>query len=179
MTLLVGVATRKGVWIGADSGSVAETYAISVPEPKVWKASGWIVAMAGNWRALDVVRYAVRMPKRPERATDLHRTIAIELLDAIRAAFSARGVESGDDDATRWYMLVGTRTAHGGALFSLDATESVERLPIATIGLGDEFARGVLGERSDLEPAARIRHTFKRTRELYGNLRPPYRVEAL
>ena len=180
LTLLVGVATRKGVWIGADSGSVADTFSISVPARKVWRSGSWIVGMAGDWRALELVQHAAKMPSAPATHSDAHRTIALDVLDAVRAAFRERGFETEQEDDSKWYMLLGTRTRDGrpllSCLYSDDHNEQVSR---AALGIGDEYALGVLDERDDLEPAARVRHALKRTARLYGALRPPYRIESL
>jgi len=181
MTLLVGLATRKGVWIGADSGSVADTFSISVPARKVWVSGEWIVGMAANWRALELVKHAVRMPAPPATQADVHKTIAIDVLDAVHAAFRERGFEyEHDSDDTRWYMLLGTKTRDGRASLScLYSDDHNEQVRSATLGLGDEYAAGVLDERSDMTPETRIRHVFKRTARRYTGLRGPFPVESL
>lgn len=182
MTLLVGVTTRKGVWIGADSGSVADTFSISVPTRKVWKAGAWIVGMAGQWRALELVQHACRLPAPPVTYADAHRTVAIDVLDALHSTFRERAFEYSDEDAeTRWYMLLGTRAKHDRRpmLFAVYSDDHCEQVTSAALGLGDEYARAVIDERQDFEPAQRLRHALKRTARLYTALRSPYRVEAL
>lgn len=180
---MVGVATRKGVWIGADSGSVAGEFSRSVPEPKVWKAGEWIVACAGSWRALELMKYTVKLPRAPKLVSDLHRVICIDVVDEIRKAFSARGVadavELDSEDGAAWLALIGVRTPSGGcALYYLEA-EHAERVSEYAVGLGDEFAMGVLSCTRQTPPALRLRNAFNRTRAHYGALRSPFRVEAL
>ncbi len=182
MTLLVGLATRKGVWIGSDSGSAADTFSVSISTRKVWRSGAWIVGMAGQWRALELVQHACRMPPAPASTADAHRTVALDVMDAVQLAFRERGFESSDEsDETRWYMLLGTRAKQDRRplLFCVYSDEHCEQVTTAALGIGDEYASGVLDERADLEPTERLRHALKRTARLYGALRPPYRIESL
>jgi hypothetical protein len=182
LTLLVGVATRKGVWIGADSGSVADDFATAIPEPKVWNTgNGWIVACAGDWRALELVRYTVEFPDPPKTSGDAHRTIAIDVVDEIRKAFDARGFEcaADDDGCPQWFALLGVRTmSRAPLLFYLESDHPEQHRHVA-VGTGEDFALGVLAANVQRAPLERVKHTLKVTREHYGCLRPPYRVESL
>lgn len=181
MTLLVGVATRKGVWIGADSGSVVESYSVAVPEPKVYRKGPWIVACAGDWRALELVRHAVEFPDPPKTAHDAHRVIALDVVDEVRKAFDARGFECGDDEDgnPQWYMLLGVRTASRAPLLYYVGADHPEQHTHMAVGLGESFALGVLSQNAQLSPEQRVRATLAATRRHYGNLLPPYRVESV
>lgn len=182
MTLLVGVATRKGVWIGADSGSVADSYAVSVPEPKVWNTGkGWIAAVAGDWRALELVKHTVDWPAPPRSVHEAHRVVAIDVLDEIGKAFAARGFDGGesDEDGAKWWLLLGTRTAsRAPVMFYVEANHPEQHRQIA-VGMGEQFAMGVLAANTERAPEARVRHALTATREHYGCLLPPFRVESL
>jgi hypothetical protein len=188
LTLLVGVATRKGVWIGADSSSVADTFSLSVPEPKVWHAGDWLVGMAGNWRALELVRYTAKLPPAPKRVQDVHKVIAIDVADEVRECFRRAGFapeSDGDEiegDAGKgWHMLLGVRCASRGHSLYYVRDEHAERVTHYAVGLGDEFALGVLelAQRTHPDPAVRVRTVLRTTSHYYGNIRPPYRVESL
>jgi hypothetical protein len=182
LTLLVGVATRKGVWIGADSGSIGGTFSQAVPEPKVWRDGAWLVSVGGSWRALELVRHAVKMPTAPRSVADAHKVVCLDVLDEIRTAFTARGYapEPGEDDAAAWYMLLGVRCALRGqpVLFYVE-DDHAESVPCAAVGQGEEYALGRLSGNAHMDPAARVRDTLKATRERFGLIRPPYRVESL
>ena len=181
MTLLVGVATRKGVWIGADSGSVANSYAVAVPEPKVWNTGkGWIAAVAGDWRALELVRHTVAWPAPPKTAHDAHRTVAIDVADEIGKAFDARGFDGGEDkEEPTWWLLLGTRTASGSPVLFYFEANHAEQHTHQAVGAGEEFALGVLSQNAHMNPERRVRATLAATRKHYGVLLPPYRVESL
>jgi hypothetical protein len=183
LTLLVGVATRKGVWIGADSGSVAADFAVTIPDPKVWNTgAGWIVAGCGDWRAIELLRHAVEWPAPPPAVYDAHRTISIEVVDEIRKAFDQRGYEDEQDEdgIPKWSALVGFRTSASRVplLFALE-NDHPEQHRAITDGLGEEYALGVLSQNAHLDPEKRVRATLAATRAHYGAIRPPFRVEAL
>lgn len=182
MTLLVGVATRKGVWLGADSGSIGGNYSLAVPEPKVWRSGAWIVAVGGAWRALELVRHAVKMPPAPRDVVDAHKVVCLDVLDEVRRAFQERAYDPqpGEDEAAAWYMLLGVRcTSRGLPMLYYVEDDHAERLPHAAVGQGEEFALGRLSANDHLEPAARVRDTLKATCSRFGLIRPPYRVESL
>lgn len=182
MTLLVGVATRKGVWIGADSGSVAGAYAVRVPEPKVWKTSnGWIVGGCGDWRALELVKYTVQFPDPPKSVNEAHRTIAVDVVDEINKALEARGFseEPEDDGSAGWTLMLATRCAsRAPVLFHLEDEHPEQHRSLA-LGAGEEYALGVLSQNAHLSPERRVRATLNATRKHYGILLPPYRIESL
>lgn len=181
MTLLVGVATRKGVWIGADSGSVAADLAFTIPDPKVWRAGAWIVAGCGDWRAIELLRHAVEWPSPPATVADAHRTISIDVVDEIRKSFEQRGYEdtTDEDGIPKWSALLGCRTAsRAPVLFALE-NDHPEQHAAITDGLGEEFALGVLSQTAHLPPERRVRATLAATRKHYGSIRPPFRVESL
>jgi hypothetical protein len=137
--------------------------------------------MAANWRALELVKHAVRMPEAPATLADVHKTIAIDVLDVVHSAFRERGFDyEHDSDDTRWYMMLGTKTRDGRASLScLYSDDHNEQVSSAALGMGDEYALGVLDERTDLTPETRIRYVFKRTARLYAGLRAPFPVESL
>lgn len=181
MTLLVGVATRKGVWIGADSGSVGGGYSLAVPEPKVWHSGAWLVAIGGAWRALELVRHAVKMPAAPHSVADAHKVVCLDVLDEIRTTFASRGYdpEPAEDEAAAWYMLLGVRCGSGTPALYYVEDDHAERLACAAVGQGEEYALGRLSGNAHMDPGARVRDTLKATRERFGLIRPPYRVESL
>lgn len=181
MTLLVGVASRKGVWIGADSGSVSDPYAISVPEPKVWRSGAWIVACGGDWRALELVRHAAKLPDAPKTVGDAHKVVCLDVIDAIQKAFDERGFDGSADEngAPKWTMLLGVRTLSGAPMLFNVQCDHPEQLRHTALGTGEEFALGVLAANAERAPADRVRHALRATRQHYGILLPPYRVESL
>ncbi len=172
MTLLVGIADKRKVWIGADSASVSENFAVAVPEAKVFKKDGWLIAGAGDWRALEIVRYYVRLPNVPTQ-TELHRSLCIGFSAAIEKGFSDNNYKP--EDETDFTLLVGV----GNSLFHWSSSHA-EQHSFTAVGIGEEFAIGYLeAKHGTRTPSEVIRETMKATRKYYGgSIRPPYRIES-
>jgi hypothetical protein len=181
LTLLVGVSTRKGVWIGADSGSVSDPYSVAVPEPKVWRAGDWIVACGGDWRALELVRHATKFPHAPKSVYDAHKVVCLDVLDACQKAFDERGYDGSpdEDNVPKWFMLLGVRTATRTPMLFNVQCDHAEQQRSTAIGTGEEFALGVLAANTERSPEQRVRHALGAARKHYGILLPPFRVESL
>jgi hypothetical protein len=170
MTLIVGIADRRKVWLGADSASVSGEYSTIAREPKIFEREGWLVACAGDWRALDLIRYEARLPNVPP-AANLHSVVCVDFSRAISTTFSDNGYELKDENDLN--LLI----ASGNALFNWNAWHA-EQVSFYAVGMGDEIALGYLEARHGTRaPAEVIRETFKVTRKYYaGAVRPPYRI---
>ncbi len=160
MTLLVGLAARGKVWIGADSSSVADDFSTAVQEPKVFWKDGWLVGVAGNWRATELIRYAVRFPKLPE-VKDAHRVITLELIRDIGGEFDARGfeleVDRGNevDELGDLHILLGVH----GALYHLSHWHA-ERVSLYGTGAAGDVAIGWLEAKTPGDPEKRIKQAM-------------------
>lgn len=175
MTLCVGVTTRKGVWIGVDSGSSGDDATISVPEPKLFRANGWLVACCGDWRVIDVIKYAVDFP---DIGANPHKSLCIDLNAEIIRRFKEHEIEiklPGDDDAvgSEYEMLV----SDGEKLWYIDQTGHAEQHYASAIGQGEEYALGIIDGSNIDDPVLKIKEAFKATAKRYRCLISPYLVE--
>lgn len=176
MTLVIGLSTSRGVWIGADSGSTAGNATEICTSPKIWRSNDWLVASAGNWRALEIMRYDLEFPSPGQYP---HRTLCMDLNNLLRQAFerndwSLKIDENGDVDEVNAYTII---CGYGDSLFQIDHDGHVERMRRAAIGTGTEYALGIL-DSSDLGSAEkRIRKALVQTAKRYRCLIGPYLVE--
>lgn len=176
MTLCIGLSTSRGVWIGADSGSTAEGATEVCSAPKLWRSNDWLVCSAGNWRALEIIRYDVEFPK---PGNNPHRTLCMEVGDLIHQAFERNNWELIKDDegevkvGNDYYVLA----AHGDSLFHIDYNGHVEKVKRSAIGTGTEYALGLI-DGSDLGSAEkRIRKALVQTAKRFRCLVGPYLCE--
>ena len=108
MTLAIGLATSRGVWIGTDSGTTADEATEVCSAPKLWRSNGWLVASAGNWRASEIMRYDVEFP-RP--GNNPHRTLCMDLNTDLQKAFerndwTLKVDDKGEIDVTDAYTII-------------------------------------------------------------------------
>ncbi len=176
MTICLGLSTARGVWIGCDSGSTSDNATEVCTAPKMWRSNGWLVASAGNWRALEIMRYDLEFPNPGQNP---HRTLCMEMNTALGQAFERNDWElikdaSGEVElGNAFWILAG----YGDALFQIDYFGHVERIKRGAIGTGTEYALGIL-DASDLGSAEkRIRKTMVQTAKRYRCLISPYLVE--
>jgi hypothetical protein len=177
LTLCVALATSRGVWIGADSGSTLEHATEVCRQPKVWRtANGWLVASAGNWRALEIMRYDLEFPS---PTGNLHRALCMDLQTSLAQAFERNNFElkkdsEGDVTVEEAYDLL---VAHGNDLFSIDYTGHTEPVKRAAIGTGAEYALGLIDHCDLGSPERRIRKALVTAAKRYRCLIGPYVIE--
>ncbi len=176
MTLALALATSRGVWIGTDSGSTAGDVTEVATAPKMWRSNGWLVASAGNWRALEIMRYDLEFP---DPKGNHHRVLCMDLQTDLKRAFDRNDftLETNDDgditDRCAYYIIA----ARDNRLFSIDFNGHVEQVKRHAIGTGTEYALGQL-DASELGSAERrIKKAFLQTAKRYRVLCGPYPVE--
>lgn len=175
MTLCIGVTTRKGVWIGIDSGSSGNEATISVPEPKMFRANGWLVGCCGDWRVIDVIKYAVNFP---DIGNNPHKALCTELNSELITRFKEHDIEiklPGDDDGTgsEYEMLI----SDGEKLWYVDQTGHAEQHRTSAIGSGEEYALGLIDGSNIDDPVLKIKEAFKTTAHRYRAIISPFRIE--
>jgi hypothetical protein len=145
-------------------------------EPKLFRKSDWLICGAGNWRVIELMRYACDLP-RP--GSDPHRTLCLDVRAEFDKACTEHGFELALDDADGephqpyWFLF-----SDGEHLWQIDYSGHAERLSVAAIGTGAEYALGWLA-RSDVgSPSERIKGALRATAARYGMLTGPYPVEA-
>ncbi len=174
MTLAVGIATRHGVWIGADSGTTADNATDRSYEPKIFRKSGWLIAGSGEWRVMDLVRYACDLPRPGENP---HRTLCIDVKSELEKTFTEHGFDLKTDDEGTPYAPYFLLFSDGHMLWQIDHEGHAERRMVTTIGTGADYALGWL-DRSDLGPAPdRVKAVLRATSKRYGMLQAPFTVE--
>lgn len=176
MTLCVGLSTSRGVWIGTDSGSTADDVTEVATCPKIWRNNGWLIASAGNWRALEIMRYDLDFPN---PGNNPHRALCMDLQTSLGQAFERNDFtlktnDDGDvtDDSAYWILA-----ARDGALWYIDYEGHAERMKRYAIGTGAAYAMGII-DSSDLGSAEkRIRRAMVESAKRYRCLIGPYTIE--
>jgi ATP-dependent protease HslVU (ClpYQ) peptidase subunit len=132
VTCVVGLVDSGKVWLGGDSAATNTTESTTVRETKVFNFGPLVVGIAGEFRGAQVLRYAIKPPKRLPR-DPMHWLVAT-FIPTLRHAYAAHGVTEHPD------YLVGIE----GRLFDLDGDLQVlERTgPFTAIGSGGDFALG-------------------------------------
>jgi hypothetical protein len=177
VTLCVGIERRGRVWVGADSSEHSGEATRAAAEPKVWRCNGWLVAGAGQWRAISVVRLAAKLPP-AKGATEA--TVALHATAAIRAALRANEAPTvdgnADEDTLEAYGTDWLIGAPGVGLWCLDSIGDAHRVKEWAIGIS-EYAFGYLDACKLREPELRIRSCIEACgRRMPGVVRGPVTI---
>lgn len=170
VTLCVGIERRGRIWIAADSSSVCpDGWSERAREPKIWRSAPWLVASAGDWRALSIVRLSARFPAPTGEAS-----VALGVVSEIRRALESSGWEEPktDDEPGPWWLI----GASGVGLWQINQYHHAARMTEAAIGFPD-YARGWLDGSQIEEPELRLRECIKAaSRRMPGAVRLPVTV---
>lgn len=177
MTCIVGVTDRKRTWIGGDSAGVGGWNLTVRKDRKVFKLGEIAIGFTSSFRMGQILRHGFEPPKIPRASLD--RYMALDFVDALRAAFKTRGwstTANGQDSGG--VFLVGIR----GRLFSIeDDYQVAEALDgFHAVGCGSEAARGALFalKGRPLSASERVRIALRAAERLNAAVRGPFHVEA-
>lgn len=176
MTLCIALSTNRGIWIGTDSGSSTDEITDICSHPKLWRSNGWLVASAGNWRALEIIRYDLEFPN---PYGNHHRALCMDLNTELTKAFERNNYEmkrNGDGDVVEeeaHYILA----ARDNKLFYIDYDGHAEQMKRYAIGTGATYAMGII-DASDLGSAERrLKKSFVATAKRFRSIVGPFPVE--
>jgi len=92
MTAVVGIEYRGKVWLGGDSGVCDEDYNVigTTDDPKVWVRGGVAFGGSGDGRYMDLVRFALKIPKLPrgEKPDTIASWMVLEMCPALRECWA-------------------------------------------------------------------------------------------
>src|ERR1035441_7355668 len=90
MTCIVGLVTKKGIFVGGDSAGVAG-YSLSVrADEKVFINSGFIFGFTSSFRMGQILRFGFT-PPRLHGDMDLYEYMVTAFIDAVRNRFTQAG----------------------------------------------------------------------------------------
>lgn len=175
MTCIVGVAEQGRVWIAGDSCLSSGDVEYESASPKVEQRGGWAWGMAGDWKAVTVVRDGLDPPDADEGDVGLFVWRAYRLVES-------QGIESSDLD-----LLIGI----GGRLYHATEPHDWHCVPqwqsgkrrrrIArswhAVGTGAQYALGCLDALadSDMTPEQRYTEAMAVASRRVSGVRPPWR----
>ena len=172
MTCIIGLETKNGVMLGADS-AVSNGGECSVKRHgKIHRVSNHLIGVSGTSRVDDVIRYHLKLPRYESGPVHRHMTTVVcpALTSAIREHFS----EWNDKDIGRWYFVIGV----GGAVFEVDRTGHAGhyRRGYVTAGCGSTVALGAMYATHGMPPRRRIRLALEAAAEHLEGVRAPFTI---
>lgn len=159
MTVVVGMADKGNVWIGADSQTSRSDTACETRERKVFRRGELIFGVSGECTMRMVVLYADDFPE--VGRMNAERYIATRFIPWLRSALKKQEVLTIDSAVatTKTHLVVGVR----GKLFliSQDLSAISPKSGYITSGCGYRYALGSLSETAGLPPEQRVRRAVR------------------
>ncbi|WP_347311386.1 hypothetical protein [Defluviimonas sp. SAOS-178_SWC] len=155
MTCVVGLKTKDGILIGADSQATNRHHRHFRSDPKVFRNGSMILGYTTSFRMGQLLEYKLSLPPR-EVGQDVMRYMCGPFIDAVRHTFKDAGFARNDNGVeTGGTFLAGFE----GELFEIDEDYQVARCVdgYAAVGSGFSYALGVLHATKGEEPEKRVR----------------------
>lgn len=174
MTCIVGVETKRGILLGADSLGGESTYwtATTSAEPKVFRIGPYVLGFTTSFRMGDLLRYHAALPEPPAGARALHRHMVVKVVPVLRATLKDHGfATTRDGGEVGGDFLIGVR----GALFHVQSNYAVQRATFGydAAGCGAQSALGALSCAKGV-PRARLRAALEAAERHNMGVRGPW-----
>lgn len=186
MTCVVGIEHKSGVWIGADSATVADDFDIAISAiDKVFfmnEQKTMLVGFSGSWRAGQIVQHCMSVPEHNLQKSD-EMWLVNEFVHTLRESLREHGcmkTESGEDSSVGDF-LVGYR----GKLWNIQDDYQISRYTTnyAAIGCGSKYALGALAylteHKQNMTPREMIKAALEATTRHNAAVQPPYKILQL
>lgn len=178
MTCIVGVATRNGVWIGADSETTNGWSKFQNATSKIYRLGEMLLAHSGPVRVSNILRYQFTPPD--DAGEDPLRYLVAHFVSALRAVLREQGVlkvsdaQEGLDDSM---IMVGYR----GGLFEINSDFSVvsHQRGYNAIGVGYQYVLGALSVTEALPEPERVLLALSVAAKHSLSVSEPFVVECL
>ena len=159
MTIVAGIVTPEGAWIGSDSLAAVGELCASTASPKIGRFGNILIGFAGSWRAGQVFL---------EHTAKLSNPTLRQILEA-------------DAPVDDWNLLV----IEGSRIYEVSADKGVVEAinqygySYAAIGSGSSVCLGALGYASDSLSERALRRALVVTAEHTTNVGGPFSVLRL
>jgi len=179
MTCICGIVDVHGqIWIGGDSAGSDQYTVLTSTLSKVFRKEQMLLGIAGSWRQMQLVHYALELPEHPRRMSD-EAYLTTLFIDAIRECFTSAGSTSkfNEQESTSSAFLIG----YHQKLYRIHSDYGITTSDCQydAVGSGDDIARGALFATPHLSPQDRLRMALKAAVEHTPYVRPPFTIEML
>lgn len=162
--------------MGSDSAASSETSIEIRNDPKVFLNGDVLFGFADSFRAGQLLRHSLQIPKIPATTEELDKWLVTTFIDAVRSCLDAGGVSSKENGTEEGNMfLLGIM----GRLYSVESDYQVARLiaGYAAIGCGADLALGALHATRSLKNArGRILRALEASAEHSAYVAPPFTI---
>jgi len=140
MTCILGIETKEGVWMGADSSSVAGDFIEATNLLKVFKIGKFLIGYTSSFRMGQLLQYSLRVKEQPKLGMTNIRYMVTVFIPAVRKLLEENGYTKISDNVESGGQFL---VAYNGELYEIDIDFQVNSFisGVHAIGSGGEFAK--------------------------------------
>lgn len=183
MTVIIGIADGRAVYMGADSFIGNGDYALQYKHPKIVRrelpgGQPILFGVSGETRPMLLLG-AMTLPEHKPGVDALYY-VGIELVNAMRTMFGEAGfstAQDGREHAANTTVLIG----YDGRLFAIwhDYTHAETANGYMAVGSGMYVALGALAATEGIDPFPRLEKVLTAAARHNAYVRAPYVVETI
>lgn len=177
MSCVIGLAYRRRVYMGADSGAVGSRFIRTTNLPKVFRNGPFLVGYVGSFRMGQVLEHHLKVPPQQEGEDDMAYMVT-RFVESARTALKEKGVLSVDHAReSGGQYLVGYR----GRLYSINADFHVGDMAdgFDAIGSGAVVALGAMMALEGTPPRERITRALEIVEYYTVDVCQPFHLHVL
>jgi ATP-dependent protease HslVU (ClpYQ) peptidase subunit len=177
VTVIIGYADGKSVWIGADSLATDGDRVQSTKVRKVFKVGNFLIGACGSVRMLQLLQYQLQVPPQPNGMTDECYMVTV-FAECVRECFREGGfVKIENNEESGGMFLVG----YQGEIYAVEEDFQVGHYEdnVSTAGAGAYYALAAMYALEELKPKERILKALEVTEKLSVWVRGPFFVEKI
>jgi ATP-dependent protease HslVU (ClpYQ) peptidase subunit len=162
MTVIVGIETEEGTFIGGDSLGSNGCTGNAFERPKVFTKGDFVIGVYGCYRLMQLLEFKLNIPPRKENQT-VDSYIYVDFIDAVRECVKHNGCllnKTGVESLTGGFLF-----SYKGKLYSFEPNLFIliPKCKYIADGSGSSFATASLYSTADTEllPEQRIRKAIE------------------
>lgn len=179
MTCICAVvhSDKRTMTFGADSAGSNDYAIMTNHSRKIFKKNNLLFGVAGSWRQMQLLRYALVIPERKQFISD-EEYIVLYIIDAIRSCLQERNTAKYEN--SQEFSSCGILIGYNGVLYRLNQDYgALISTAYDAIGSGDDVAKGALYATDHLSPIERISVALRSATEHTAFVRGPFIFESL
>lgn len=174
MTCIVGLETKDGIIMGADSGAVSGWSIYATRLRKVFRTNGFLIGYTSSFRMGQILQYELEVEEQKRKQSDLEY-LATTFVDAVRECLGDGGFKQVKEEKDiGGQFLVGYR----GKLYEVHSDFQVNSSMdgYTSVGCGGDFALGNMWNSKKLLPKTRVTQALKAATHFSACVCGPYNI---
>lgn len=172
MTCVIGLKTKDGILMGADSAGVSGRDLRIRTMPKVFQNGKFMIGYTTSFRMGQLLQFQFDPPTQDEKISD-EKFMCGDFINAVRKCFKDGGFSEIDKNVEEGGIFI---VAYKGKLYKIhgDFQVGIEQDDFTVCGCGEDYALGALKVTQKLLPRERIKLALETAEYFSAGVRRPF-----